>query len=61
MKIKPPFNVTKIGEMSAVESLKDIKFVKKSIKHNLFWAKNLKKRLKNLTLLQMIFLLIFYF
>ena len=43
MKIKPPFNVTKIGEMSAVESLKDIKFVKKSIKHNLFWAKKLKK------------------
>ena len=42
MKIKPPFNVTKIGEISAVESLKDIKFLKKSIKHNLIWAKKLK-------------------
>ena len=42
MSIKPPFNVTKIGEFSAVESLKDKKFLKKSIKHNLFWAIKLK-------------------
>ena len=47
--------------MSAVESLKDIKFVKKSINIIYFGQKNLKKRLKNLILLQMIFLLIFIF
>ena len=42
MKIKPPFNVTKIGELSALESLKDKKFIAKSIKHNKKWAEILK-------------------
>jgi len=42
MKIKPPFNVTKIGEVSALESLKDKKFIAKSIKHNKKWAEILK-------------------
>ena len=42
MKIKPPFNVSKIGEMLALESLKDNNFINKSIKHNKKWAKTLK-------------------
>ena len=42
MKIKPPFNVTKIGEVSALESLRDKKFIAKSIKHNKKWAEILK-------------------
>ena len=41
-KIKPPFNVNKIAQVSAIESLKDKKFVTKSIKHNLYWSKKLK-------------------
>ena len=44
MKIKPPFNVTKIGELSALESLKDKKFISKSIKHNKKWAEILKSK-----------------
>ena len=47
MRIKPPFNVTNVGEFSAVESLKDKVFIKKSVKHNLNWANKLKKILKN--------------
>ena len=42
MKIKPPFNVTKIGELAAVESLKDKNFINNSIKHNKKWAQILK-------------------
>ena len=42
MKIKPPFNVTKIGELAAVESLKDDKFILRSVKHNNFYARKLK-------------------
>ena len=45
-KIKPPFNVNKIGQVCAQESLKDSKFVKKSIKHNIFWCKKVKKELE---------------
>ncbi len=41
-KIKPPFNVNKIAQISAVESLKDKRFIDKSIKHNLYWSKKLK-------------------
>ena len=41
-KIKPPFNVTKIAQIAAIESLKDNNFIKKSIKHNFIWAKKLK-------------------
>ena len=40
--IKPPFNVSHIGQMAATESLKDQKFIKRSIKHNLYYAKKLK-------------------
>ena len=45
--IKPPFNVNGIAQLAAVESLKDKKFIKKSIKHNLFYAKKLKNFLEN--------------
>ena len=36
--IKPPFNVNGIAQLAAVESLKDKRFINKSIKHNLFYA-----------------------
>ena len=42
-KIKPPFNVNKIAQVCAKESLKDINFVKKSVNHNIFWCKRIKK------------------
>ena len=41
-KIKPPFNVNKIAQLAAVEALKDKSFIKRSIKHNLFYAKKIK-------------------
>ena len=41
-KIKPPFNVNKIAQLAAVEALKDKNFIKRSIKHNLFYAKKIK-------------------
>ncbi len=41
-KIKPPFNVNKFAQICAVESLKDNKFVKKSVIHNLKWCKKIK-------------------
>ena len=41
-KIKPPFNVNKIAQVCAIESLKDKSFIKKSIKHNLDWAKKIQ-------------------
>ena len=42
-KIKPPFNVNKIAQICAKESLTDRKFLKKSINHNIFWCKRIKK------------------
>ena len=47
MRIKPPFNVTKVGELSALEALKDKKFIEKSIKHNKKWAEILKSNFEN--------------
>ena len=44
--IKPPFNVNKIAQLCAIESLKDNKFIKRSIKHNLFWCKKIKNNLE---------------
>ncbi len=41
--IKPPFNVNEIAQKSALESLKDIKFISRSIKHNIIYATKLKK------------------
>ena len=46
-KIKPPFNVNKIAQLSAIESLKDYEFIKKSIRHNLNWSVKIKKFLEN--------------
>jgi histidinol-phosphate aminotransferase len=44
-KIKPPFNVNRLAQICAIESLKDKKFVKKSIKHNLIWNKKIKNEM----------------
>ena len=44
--IKPPFNVNKIAQLCAIESLKDSKFINKSVKHNLFWSKKIKNSLE---------------
>jgi len=44
--IKPPFNVNGVAQLAAVESLKDKKFINKSIKHNLFYARKIKKFLE---------------
>ena len=41
-KIKPPFNVNKVAQLAAIEALKDNNFIRKSIKHNLFYAKKIK-------------------
>ena len=51
MKIKPPFNITKIGELSAIESLKDKKFISKSIKHNKKWAEIFKLNLEKFNII----------
>ena len=45
--IKPPFNVNRVAQICAIESLKDDKFIQKSIKHNLFWSKKIKNNLEN--------------
>ena len=44
--IKPPFNVNKIAQLCAIESLRDNKFITKSVKHNLFWSKKIKNSLE---------------
>ena len=44
--IKPPFNVNQTAQIAAKEALKDRKFVKKSVKHNLIWANKIKLFLK---------------
>ncbi len=41
--IKPPFNVSEIAQKAAIESLKDNKFISHSIKHNIIYAKKIKK------------------
>ena len=45
--IKPPFNVNEVAQKAAVESLKDSKFISRSIKHNIFYATKLKDFLNN--------------
>ena len=40
--IKPPFNVNEVAQKAAVESLKDNKFISRSIKHNIFYATKLR-------------------
>jgi histidinol-phosphate aminotransferase len=40
--IKSPFNVNETAQQSALEAMKDKKFIDRSIKHNLIWAKKIK-------------------
>ena len=40
--IKPPFNVNEVAQKAAAESLKDNKFISRSIKHNIFYATKLR-------------------
>ena len=44
--IKPPFNVSHLAQLAAIESLKDKKFIEQSIKHNLYYAKKIKAHLE---------------
>ena len=44
--IKPPFNVNEVAQKAAVESLKDSKFISRSVKHNIFYAAKLKSFLQ---------------
>jgi histidinol-phosphate aminotransferase len=45
--IKPPFNINGVAQLAAAESLKDKKFINRSIKHNLLYAKKIKKFLED--------------
>ena len=40
--IKAPFNVSHLAQLAAIESLKDKKFIERSVKHNLYFAKKIK-------------------
>ncbi len=42
-KIKPPFNINFFAELCATKAISDKGFVKKSIKHNIFWGNKIKK------------------
>ena len=44
--IKPPFNVNEMAQIAAIESLKDKKFISRSIKHNILHATKLKRFLE---------------
>ncbi len=48
--IKPPFNVNRVAQLCAIEALKDNKFIKKSVKHNLFWTKKIKSHLEKFSI-----------
>ena len=41
--IKSPFNVNGLAQIAAIESLKDSKFLLRSINHNIIYAKKIKK------------------
>ena len=41
--IKPPFNINEVAQLTAIESLKDTKFINRSIRHNIIYASKLKK------------------
>tara|TARA_B100000963_G_scaffold149698_1_gene130472 strand:+ start:2454 stop:3539 length:1086 start_codon:yes stop_codon:yes gene_type:complete len=45
--IKSPFNVNEVAQKAAIESLRDSKFIKRSIKHNIIQANKLKNFLEN--------------
>ena len=40
--IKPPFNVNEVAQKAAIESLKDDKFLLRSINHNIYHATKLR-------------------
>ena len=42
-KIKPPFNVNFFAEVCATKTISDKEFVKKSVRHNIFWGNKIKK------------------
>ena len=44
--IKPPFNINEVAQLAAQESLKDTKFISRSVKHNTIYAKKIKKFLE---------------
>ena len=44
--IKPPFNINEVAQLAAQESLKDAKFISRSVRHNLTYAKKIKKFLE---------------
>ena len=50
-KIKPPFNTNAAAQLAAGAALNDKNFIKKSVKHNFFWANKLKKILNNFNII----------
>ena len=44
--IKAPFNVNGVAQLAASESLKDKKFINKSVRHNLLYSRKIKKFLE---------------
>ncbi len=40
--IKPPFNINEVAQLAAIESLKDTKFITRSVRHNTQYATKLK-------------------
>ena len=40
--IKPPFNINEVAQLAALESLKDRKFISRSVKHNIIYANKIK-------------------
>ena len=46
-KIKPPFNTNTAAQLAAIAALNDKGFIKKSVKHNFFWANKLRKVLNH--------------
>jgi len=46
-RIKPPFNVNLFAEKCATKAVSDKVFIKKSIRHNLFWGNKIKKIFEN--------------
>ena len=49
-RIKPPFNVNQLAQVTAIEALKDKNFVKRSHKHNVIWANKIKIFLNELNI-----------
>ena len=41
--LKPPFNINEVAQLAAIESLKDTKFITRSVQHNIIYATRLKR------------------